>query len=124
MVLLLVDAIKSVVDSGNIPLVIVFYAGLLATWGYTRLFVLPLHLIYHFMFTLPTTNPQVLGVFVHPNTALLCMLQLLHVYWYVLFLVMGYALLFKGKSEDIQEVCRDSDTDDDEIAHDTKPKAA
>jgi hypothetical protein len=115
------DAIKSVVDSGNIPLVIVFYVGLLATWAYTRLFVLPLHLIYNFAVALPAANEQALGAFVHANTALLCMLQLLHVYWYGLFLVMGYALLFKGKSEDIQEVCRDAEAEGEATG---KPKAA
>jgi hypothetical protein len=48
-------------------------------------------------------------VFLHPINAMLCMLQLLHIYWYVLFLFMGYMLLKTGKQEDIQQVIPDKD---------------
>lgn len=117
-----VDAIKSVVDSGNVPLVGVFYAGLLASWGYTRLYVFPVHLILPVITTLPEANPMISSVFIYLAAAMLGMLLLLHVYWYTLFLVMGYALLVKGKSEDIQEKCIDSESESDEYDSMSKPK--
>lgn len=117
-----IDAIKSVVDTGNIPLLVVCYAVLLASWGYTRLYVYPVHLVSHVIFTLPKVHPEVLGVFLYPGIALLGMLQLLHVYWYCLFLVMGYMLAIKGKAEDIQEKCDASKEPETEPVETIKPK--
>ncbi|KAL4166112.1 hypothetical protein KRP22_013377 [Phytophthora ramorum] len=94
--------IKSIVDTGNTPLVAFMYVVLLVSWAYTRLFVFPCHLIYSSMVKLPQKHPDIVGAFVHPMNAMLCMLMVLHVYWYFLFLVMGYALVNKGVAEDIQ----------------------
>jgi hypothetical protein len=107
------DAIKSIVDTGNTPLIVFMYIVLLASWGYTRLYVYPFHLIYNAIFVIPEANPHVVGIFLHPGNALLCMLVVLHVYWYG-FLVMGYTLVRKGMAEDIQDKC--SDVDEDELA--------
>ncbi|KAG7384404.1 Ceramide synthase 6 [Phytophthora boehmeriae] len=100
-------AIKSVVDTGNTPLIGFMYIVLLISWGYTRLYVYPFHLIYNAIFVIPEANPHVVGIFIHPGNALLCMLVVLHVYWYGLFLVMGFTLLRKGVAEDIQDKCAD-----------------
>lgn len=89
------------------------YIVLLVSWGYTRLYVLPFHLIYDSVVVAPTVNPHVTNSLAYPTYAMLCMLQLLHVYWYVLFLVMGYNLLKKGVQEDIQQ---ESHTEDDRDA--------
>ena len=35
-------------------------------------------------------------------TFMLCVLQVLHVWWFFLFLIMGYNFVFKGKAKDIQ----------------------
>jgi hypothetical protein len=105
----MVDAIKSVVDTGNTPLAVTVYLGLLAAWGYTRLWVFPRDLIYNTVVVLPQVNPGVSTTFLQPINAMLCMLQLLHIYWYVLFLFMGYLLLKTGKQEDIQQVIPDKD---------------
>ncbi|KAG6942714.1 hypothetical protein JG688_00017962 [Phytophthora aleatoria] len=100
-------AIKSVVDTGNTPLIVAMYVVLLVSWGYTRLYVYPFHLIYNAIFVIPEANPHVVGIFLHPGNTLLCMLVVLHVYWYGLFLVMGYTLIRKGLAEDIQDKCSD-----------------
>ncbi|KAG6623474.1 LAG1 longevity assurance [Phytophthora cinnamomi] len=97
----------SVVDTGNTPLIVAMYVVLLVSWGYTRLYVYPFHLIYNAIFVIPEANPHVVGIFLHPGNALLCMLVVLHVYWYGLFLVMGYTLIRKGLAEDIQDKCSD-----------------
>ncbi|TMW61309.1 hypothetical protein Poli38472_013772 [Pythium oligandrum] len=89
-------AIKSVVDTGNTPLVVVMYFVLLASWGWSRLYVYPVHLIYHATVTLPEANPDVSMVYLRPTNIMLCMLQFLHVYWYSLFLLMGYMLVKSG----------------------------
>ncbi|KAG7384403.1 Ceramide synthase 6 [Phytophthora boehmeriae] len=95
--------IKSIVDTGHTPLVVVMYLVLLVSWAYTRLYVFPMHLIYSTMVELPLKHPDYVGAFVHPMVAMLCMLEVLHVYWYSLFIVMGYALVNKGVAEDIQQ---------------------
>jgi hypothetical protein len=102
----LVDGIKSIVDTGSTPLVVVMYLVLLVSWAYSRLYVFP-DMIYHGVFILPEVNPSVSMVFLHPMNTMLSMLQLLHVYWYGLFLVMGYTLLKTGKQEDIQNRIHD-----------------
>lgn len=99
-------AIKSVVDTGITPLVVVMYVMLLVMWAYTRLYVLPVELIYNAIASVPKVNPGVSMLFLQPVNAMLCMLQILHVYWYALFLVMGYTLLKTGKQEDIQQKIR------------------
>ena len=71
------------------------------------MYVYPFHLLYHTTIVIQEVNPHVVGIFLYPGSALLCMLVLLHVYWYVLFLVMGYVLLRKGLVEDIQDKCTD-----------------
>lgn len=46
--------------------------------------------------------------------AMLCMLVVLHVYWYFLFLVMGYALVNKGVAEDIQHKVEGPEDEEEE----------
>ncbi|RLN61497.1 hypothetical protein BBJ29_009398 [Phytophthora kernoviae] len=99
--------IKSIVDTGHTPLVAVMYLVLLVSWAYTRLYVFPMHLIYSSMIELPLKHPDIVGAFVHPMNAMLCMLEVLHLYWYSLFIVMGYALVHKGVAEDIQQKLQD-----------------
>lgn len=103
-------------DTGNTPLIVVMYFVLLLSWGYTRLYVYPFHLMYNAIFVIPEANPYVVGIFLHPGNALLCMLLVLHVYWYVLFLVMGYTLICKGRAEDIQDKCADLGEKEEETA--------
>ncbi|CAI5711092.1 unnamed protein product [Peronospora destructor] len=98
-------AIKSVVDTGNTPLIVVMYFMLLLSWGYTRLYVYPFHLIYNAIFVVPETNPHLTRIVLLSSNILLCMLVVLHIYWYGLFLVMGYTLIRKGRAEDIQDKC-------------------
>ncbi|CAH0489250.1 unnamed protein product [Peronospora farinosa] len=109
-------AIKSVVDTGNTPLIVVMYFVLLLSWGYTRLYVYPFHLIYNAIFVIPEANPHVVGIFLYPGNALLCMLMVLHIYWYGLFLVMGYTLIRKGQVEDIQNKCADLEEEEETAA--------
>ncbi|CAH0478956.1 unnamed protein product [Peronospora belbahrii] len=100
-------AIKSVVDTGNTPLVVVMYFVLLLSWAYTRLYVYPFHLLYNVIVVSRELDPHMVSIFLHPGCALMSMLMVLHVYWYGLFLVMGYTLFRKGLAEDIQDKCAD-----------------
>jgi len=90
--------IKAVVDTDYIPVIIPVFFFLLASWGYMRLYMFPFYILragfVHIPMDLPATN--LLRIF-------LCVLQCLHVYWYSLFIYMGF-MLAKGKeAEDIQE---------------------
>jgi len=110
-------AIKFVVDTGNAPLILTFYFALLAVWGYVRLFVFPLFVIYSSFYESWT----VLGDKVYGRlffNAMLVMLFVLHVYWYTLFIKMGLKFANTGKAYDIQqkvkaEVVVDADAGDD-----------
>lgn len=104
--------IKSVVDSGNTPLVVFMYLVLLVSWAYTRLFVFPCHLINSTFTALPQEHLNINATFAQPMVVMLCMLMVLHVYWYFLFLVMGYALINKGVAEDIQHKVEDPNEED------------
>ncbi|GMF41256.1 unnamed protein product [Phytophthora fragariaefolia] len=107
--------IKSIVDSGKTPLIVFMYVLLLVSWAYTRLFVFPCHLIFSSLIELPQKHPDIVGAFVYPMNAMLCMLMVLHVYWYSLFLVMGYALVNKGVAEDIQHKVEGPEGERDEV---------
>lgn len=106
------DGIKSIVDTGKTPLLVLMYLMLLVSWAHTRLYVFPCYLIHAIMIELPSTHPEIPIVFNYPMIAMLCMLVVLHVYWYFLFLVMGYSMLNKGVAEDIQHKINGPSEDD------------
>lgn len=85
------------------------YLVLLVSWGYTRLYVFPAELIYNAVAVLPNLQTDAPLLMLHSVNVMLTMLLVLHVYWYGLFLVMGYNLVTKGEKEDIQQKC-DADT--------------
>ena len=97
------DGIKSVVDTGNTPLLLFMYAMLLISWAYTRLFVLPYNPIYPAIRYLRQNESDHIIIYALPMIVTLCFLVVLHIYWYSLFLIMGYTLLKKGVAEDIQQ---------------------
>uniref|UniRef100_M4B9N4 TLC domain-containing protein n=1 Tax=Hyaloperonospora arabidopsidis (strain Emoy2) TaxID=559515 RepID=M4B9N4_HYAAE len=76
---------------------------LLISWAYTRLFVLPYHLIYPAIRYLRQNDSDHIIIYALPMIVTLCFLVVLHIYWYSLFLIMGYTLLKKGVAEDIQQ---------------------
>jgi hypothetical protein len=98
-----IDATKCVVDCGSTPLTVMLYLNLLATWAYTRLYVFPT-LVIEFMYP-PGGTPSVAAC------VLQLVLLLLHVYWFTLFLRMGYNLLLTKTAEDIQERCTENTAD-------------
>jgi signal transduction histidine kinase len=97
------DAIKSVVDTNATSVVVVLYFLLLMTWIYTRLYVYPFVFLYNTFFI--AFDDQMSIFFHRAMNVMLSMLQVLHVYWFVLFLQMGYQLVRKGIQEDIQQKC-------------------
>lgn len=102
---LLTDGVKCVVDSGNTPLTLSVYLSVLASWAYTRLYVFPMHLIATSVWTLPYAAPEVPGIFKDPMNIMLCILVVLHVYWYALLLGMGVNFLTNRVVDDAIEKC-------------------
>jgi len=97
-------AVKCAVDTNYTALTLSIYVTLLASWGYTRLYVFPFFVLRTIMIEGKALIPQE-----HYNRAgywcfewMLSILQILHVYWYGLFILMGIAFLSTGKTEDIQ----------------------
>jgi len=87
-------AIKSVVDTKSAALTLTVYAGLLLSWAFMRLFVFPFYII---SVTITQTEVDGYALFNGMLITLLC----LHIYWYTLFLKMGYTFLTRGTREDI-----------------------
>jgi hypothetical protein len=97
-------SVKAVVDTKYTWLTLSAYAGLLLTWGYTRLYVFPFYVIS------ASTIPGMEQSFAwYTSYAMIWTLQLLHVYWYILFLIMGYRFAISGKTVDIQQKAGESD---------------
>lgn len=92
-------------DSGNTPLTLGVYLSVITSWAYTRLYVFPFHLIYTSVMVLPQVDPEVPSIFIDPMNVMLCMLELLHIYWYYLILAMGFNFLNRGIVDDILEKC-------------------
>ena len=97
-------SVKAVVDTKYTALTLSAYAGLLVAWGYTRLYVYPMHVITHAVIPgTPQSFVWLTGYF------MIWTLQLLHVYWYTLFLIMGYRFVVSGKTVDIQQKAGEAD---------------
>jgi hypothetical protein len=97
-------SVKAVVDTKYTTATLMAYAGLLISWGYTRLYVLPFHVI------AASSIPGVGNSFVWLTSYfMIWLLQFLHIYWYILFLIMGYRFLVSGKTVDIQQKAGETD---------------
>jgi hypothetical protein len=90
-------SVKAVVDTRYTYVTLSAYAALLAAWGYTRLYVFPFCVIPHAVVPGEVTVAWVTGY------VMIWTLQALHVYWYALFLIMGYRFAVSGKTVDIQQ---------------------
>jgi len=94
---------KSSVDSGSTVRTLAGYLGMVASWAYLRLYVFPLKVIYPVLAV--TCLPENAGCAMPSCRWLgtnLVILQLLHVWWFLLFLKMGMTFLSKGKTVDLQ----------------------
>ncbi len=96
-------SVKAVVDTRYTYVTLSAYAGLLAAWGYTRLYVFPFYVIPH------AVVPGELTVAFLTGYAMIWTLQALHLYWYTLFLIMGYRFAVSGKTVDIQQKAGEQD---------------
>ena len=86
---------------------LVSFVLLLVSWGYTRLYALPFFITHSAATEAYLAHEQYHG-FVSCAVALLVMLQLLHCYWYGLFIQMGLNVAKKDEIEDIQQKCKDT----------------
>lgn len=82
-----------------------FYFGMVFSWGFLRLYVFPFQIWVSLAkegFMLNSFNsygvPGVTGYLI----TMLMLLQVLHVWWFSLFLLMGYVAATEGKTKDIQ----------------------
>jgi ceramide synthetase len=96
-------AVKMSVDTPFKKLTLTIYGLLLAVWGYTRMFVFPFYVLYMFAYFIQQGFPR-LGIFVECFYVMtLGALQILHIYWYSLFVAMGLKYKKSGKTDDTQE---------------------
>lgn len=101
-------AVKSCVDSSYKALTLFFYVLLLVTWGYCRLWVFP-QLVYkvytssELLYTRFYDRGHFSAVVHFGFVFFLGVLFLLHIYWYSLFLKMGWSFIKTGKTADSQQ---------------------
>jgi hypothetical protein len=76
---------------------VISFAGLLSSWAWTRLFVLP----YCIYIIFARTYDPIVNLFYKINGVFLCALLVLHIFWYSLFMQILWLKLTKGKSEDL-----------------------
>jgi ceramide synthetase len=100
-------AVKAVVDTRYTALTLSCYGALLAAWGYTRLYVFPFFVISKA--TVPVAEGESASFAWITSYAMLLVLQGLHIYWYTLFLIMGYRFAISGKTVDIQQKAGSAD---------------
>lgn len=76
---------------------------MLITWGYMRLYIFPLYIISVCPdgLTLVSADSGLYALIVY-MICMLCVLQLLHVWWYGLFIGMGYHYIATGTATDMQ----------------------
>merc|ERR1712096_360705 len=114
-------ATKAAADMPYPKFVFSCYLGLLATWGYLRLYVFPFHVLYSvFCESLQVQEHIPFHLFF---CVMLTALQVLHVYWFYLFLIMGARFITTGKAEDIQQKIKPLSGDEAETRTHTSSSA-
>lgn len=92
---------KTFVDTPFDKITLTFYACIMVSFAYTRLYVYPFHLLYNCLWFNTTTKDDIPGFY------LMCVithvLLLLHIYWYILLAKLGYDFATTGKAKDIHE---------------------
>jgi len=95
--------LKTAVDTSYTKVTLLMYTALLAAWGYTRLYVFPSNVINSIYTGINMVDPKYASPMIWSYfLGLLYVLLFLHIYWYALFLVAGYAFLKTGVTQDLQ----------------------
>jgi len=93
---------KIFVDTSAKITTFVFLLGMLASWGYLRLYVFPVVTIRSTLLESLQEKAALGDLAYYTFNVALSLLVCLHVYWYSLFLNMGWTYLFKGETKDVQ----------------------
>mmetsp|Transcript_4972 Transcript_4972/g.10893 ORF Transcript_4972/g.10893 Transcript_4972/m.10893 type:complete len:320 (-) Transcript_4972:287-1246(-) len=93
---------KIFVDSKYKVMTFLCLLMMLASWGYLRLYVFPMYIINSTMFESVEVlrREDIIGWYFF--NGMLCILCVLHVYWYSMFIRMGYHYVVKGETKDMQ----------------------
>lgn len=96
-------AVKCFADSAYKKTTAVIFLSVLASWGYTRLYVFPFVTIKYLIVDCwhPKMNEVDISL-IWFCIIMLVILQVLHCYWYGLFLYMGYRFVVTGSTKDVQ----------------------
>jgi len=113
---------KIFVDTSCKMIAFLFLLGCILSWGFLRLYVFPAVIIRStLMESIGERESMGEACFMSFNGAL-CVLVCLHMYWYSLFLKMGYFHLFKGETKDVQLETNLSEEMDPKTAEQTQCK--
>jgi hypothetical protein len=120
-------AIKAVVDTEYTKVTLFVYINLLVVWGVTRLYVLPFYILRTILYDghqmIPPEHYARAGY--RYLEGMLYILQCLHIYWYFLFIIMGYQYTKTGRTVDIQQkagAAKEYEADKRAVATETEPK--
>jgi hypothetical protein len=91
-----VSIVRTVLDL-NLPsfVIVTSFLSMLSVWIYTRLYVFPMDILY---VAVTSKNPHEIYVFM---VGMLFVLQILNIYWFILFARIAYNFIYKSSKEDI-----------------------
>jgi len=80
-----------------------WFVLLIISWLGTRMSIFPFKIIYSVMFEIPMEVPIDVVPLYYVFNALLCVLQLMHIYWFFLIVRTAYRVTMYGNSDDVRE---------------------
>jgi len=96
-------SVKASVDTNYTRCTLGLYGMLLIVWAVTRLYVFPFYILHTVLFDGVRALPPEFVAGYHCMEAMLYILQCLHIYWYCLFVIMGYQYVKTGQTVDTQQ---------------------
>lgn len=103
----LVHMTRVVADTTYMKIGIPIYFLLMASWAYTRLWILPSQIIYYSCYNNPMFD-QISGVYMLGGMAHI--LLILHIYWGYLLVRMGFSYIRNNEIKDIQSQTKSEDS--------------
>ena len=89
---------RALVDTRFMPMAFIFYLILMIVFVYGRLYVYPFHLLYYAIWHNKENWHDIPGFYL--IAVLVHFLLLLHVYWYIILIRLGWQYLTKGVMRD------------------------
>ena len=105
-----VSAARAMMDTNYKGALLFFYAMLMITWGYLRLYVFPFHLVFPTMWSTDFDSTNGLPGF-YIMSSMANFLLFMHFYWFFMLGKIGYGFIVNKKLKDLVEEANSKDKD-------------